>query len=78
MPKSDVETGIKTSKPDSAEYIGILPCEGRDGGFYPNVDISIWLRKVFYIHLVPFISSRTFRTCQEENKEEEPVFLEKI
>ena len=24
--------------------IGILPCEDRHGGLYPNVDLSIWLR----------------------------------
>ena len=32
---------------DNNEYLGILPCNGREGGYYPNVDISIWLRKIF-------------------------------
>ena len=32
---------------DNNEYLGILPCKGREGGYYPNVDISIWLRNIF-------------------------------
>ncbi len=24
--------------------IGVLPCEPRQGGLYPRVDLSIWLR----------------------------------
>lgn len=47
MLKSEVDS--ENNNPDSLEYSGILPCEGRNGGFYPNVDISIWLRKVFSI-----------------------------
>ena len=31
---------------ENDEYLGILPCEGREAGHYPNVDISIWLRKI--------------------------------
>jgi carotenoid isomerooxygenase len=26
------------------DHLGILPCEDRHGGHYPNVDLSIWLR----------------------------------
>ena len=25
-------------------YLGVLPCEDRQGGLYPQVDLSIWLR----------------------------------
>ena len=25
-------------------FSGVLPCEDRHGGLYPNVDLSIWLR----------------------------------
>ena len=25
-------------------YLGVLPCEERHGGIYPQVDLSIWLR----------------------------------
>lgn len=27
-----------------ADHMGVLPCESRHGGLYPNVDLSIWLR----------------------------------
>ena len=38
----------RRSRPEeNDEYLGILPCKGREGGYYPNVDISIWLRKIF-------------------------------
>jgi hypothetical protein len=26
------------------EHLGVLPCEPRDGGMYPKVDLAIWLR----------------------------------
>lgn len=26
------------------DFVGVLPCESRHGGLYPNVDLSIWLR----------------------------------
>ena len=35
--------------PDTREerdHPDILPCVAREGGCYPNVDISIWLRSV--------------------------------
>ena len=28
-------------------FSGVLPCEDRKDGLYPNVDLSIWLRSCF-------------------------------
>ena len=34
-------------------HIGVLPCEDRKDGLYPNVDLSIWLRSCIEEVIVP-------------------------
>ncbi len=34
-------------------HLGVLPCESRHGGLYPNVDLSIWLRSCIEEVAVP-------------------------
>lgn len=36
--------GDEARKVPNDGYLGVLPCEDRESGLYPNVDLSIWLR----------------------------------
>lgn len=28
----------------AVDHLGVLPCQGREGGLYPNLDLAVWMR----------------------------------